>query len=68
MDLQVPEATIALRQGVGRLIRDINDHGIVMIADNRLRTKSYGPQMLNSLPPMKRTSDLPEVIEFATEI
>ncbi|MDJ0881285.1 MAG: ATP-dependent DNA helicase [Gammaproteobacteria bacterium] len=68
MDVQVPEATIALRQGVGRLIRDVADHGIVMIADNRLYTKSYGPKMLSSLPPMKRTSNLSEVIEFAREI
>jgi ATP-dependent DNA helicase DinG len=67
-DLQIPEATITLRQGVGRLIRDSNDYGIVMIADNRLRLKSYGKQMLNSLPDMEITSDRSKVLEFALKI
>ena len=41
-EVQIPEATISLRQGVGRLIRDIGDQGIVALCDNRLNTKSYG--------------------------
>ena len=67
-DVQIPEATIALRQGVGRLIRDITDQGIVMIADNRLITKSYGKDFLNSLPDMQRCSELAQALEFAAKI
>ena len=50
----LPEAVIALRQGIGRLIRDETDIGVVMVGDIRLRTRSYGKVFLNSLPPMKR--------------
>jgi ATP-dependent DNA helicase DinG len=64
-DVQVPEATISLKQGVGRLIRDIHDYGIVMIADRRLTTKAYGKNMLDSLPPMKVTSERSQVFDFA---
>jgi len=65
MEVQIPEATISLRQGVGRLIRDINDRGIVMLCDNRLNSKSYGRNLIESLPPMKRANDLAEVTQFA---
>lgn len=64
MDVQIPEATINLRQGVGRLIRDIEDRGVVVLCDNRLNSKAYGEQMLDSLPPMKRTNSLSEVQAF----
>lgn len=67
-DVQIPEATISLRQGVGRLIRDINDSGIVMIADNRLTTKPYGRDFLNSLPDMQRCQSLPLILEFARQL
>ena len=52
LEYALPEAVIALRQGVGRLIRDEHDRGIVMIGDRRLQTHSYGRAFLNSLPPM----------------
>ena len=65
MDVQVPEATISLRQGVGRLIRDINDRGIVVLCDNRLNTKSYGRAMIDSLPPMPVSNNLERVKVFA---
>jgi ATP-dependent DNA helicase DinG len=65
MDIQIPEATISLRQGVGRLIRDVDDRGIVALCDNRLNSKSYGPKLIDSLPPMKRCNDLSVVKEFA---
>ncbi len=68
VDVQVPEATIALRQGVGRLIRDVTDRGIVAICDNRLHSRAYGKGMLASLPPMRRTSELDEVRAFAREL
>jgi ATP-dependent DNA helicase DinG len=64
-EVQIPEATISLRQGVGRLIRDAADRGIVALCDNRLNTKGYGRGMLDSLPPMRRSTDLDEVISFA---
>jgi len=63
-DVQVPEATIALRQGVGRLIRDASDRGLVMIADERLRSKPYGKRMLDSLPPMQRITDRQQAIDW----
>jgi ATP-dependent DNA helicase DinG len=66
-DEQVPQAVIALKQGVGRLIRDDADFGVVMICDTRLVTKGYGRAFLSSLPPMKRTRDLDEVTGFLRE-
>ena len=65
---EIPEATISLRQGVGRLIRDTGDRGIVALCDNRLNTKGYGRGMLDSLPPMRRSSDLDEVKAFARQL
>lgn len=53
LDLQVPEAIIRLKQGFGRLIRSKSDRGIVVILDNRIRTKRYGRLFLSSLPPAK---------------
>ena len=67
-DVQIPEATINLRQGVGRLIRDVQDQGIVMIADNRLQTKSYAKGILQSLPDMQRATTLKEALDFAAEL
>ncbi|MFT7461535.1 MAG: ATP-dependent DNA helicase DinG, partial [Planctomycetota bacterium] len=64
MEYQVPEAVITLKQGIGRLIRDKNDYGLLMICDPRLKTKSYGKIFLNSLPPMEQTHDLADVEEF----
>ena len=63
-DEQVPQAVIALKQGVGRLIRDAGDFGVVMICDSRLVTKGYGRAFLASLPPMKRSREVEEVCEF----
>ena len=67
-EVQIPEATISLRQGVGRLIRDNGDRGIVVLCDNRLNSKGYGRGMLDSLPPMPRSSDIDEVKSFAREL
>jgi len=50
------------------LIRDINDTGIVMIADKRLQTKSYGKDFISSLPDMSRCSKLQQALEFAASI
>ncbi len=64
MEYQLPEAVITLKQGIGRLIRDKQDYGLLMICDPRLKTKSYGKIFLNSLPMMQQTHDLSEVKEF----
>jgi ATP-dependent DNA helicase DinG len=64
VDYQLPQAVLALKQGVGRLIRDPEDFGVVLLADPRLRTKGYGRQFLASLPPMARTDDPAEAVAF----
>lgn len=61
---QLPLAVIALRQGVGRLIRDVDDRGVLMIGDNRLLTKSYGRVFLQSLPAIPITRELEDVRRF----
>jgi len=66
MDYQLPQAVIALKQGVGRLIRDVNDRGVLMLADPRLLTRSYGRVFLDSLPSMTRTRSLRRVEQFFT--
>ncbi|MGH8505275.1 MAG: ATP-dependent DNA helicase [Stenotrophobium sp.] len=60
-DHQIPLAVMALRQGVGRLIRDAGDRGLLMLCDPRLRSKAYGRRMLASLPQMPQTDDLAAV-------
>jgi ATP-dependent DNA helicase DinG len=52
----VPQAIIALKQGLGRLIRSTTDRGVLAILDPRLRTKGYGRTFLQSLPPCRVTS------------
>jgi len=64
MDYQVPTAVIALRQGVGRLIRDVEDRGVLMVCDPRLLKKAYGQIFLDSVPPMRRTRDIADVQAF----
>lgn len=63
-DIQLPDAVIALKQGVGRLIRDTDDRGVVVICDQRLVTRNYGALFLQSLPDMSRTRDLSQAIAF----
>jgi len=61
---QLPTAVIALRQGVGRLIRDVNDKGVLMVCDPRLLKRAYGHMFLNSVPAMKRSREIDDVNEF----
>jgi len=61
---QIPEATIALKQGAGRLIRSTKDTGVLVMCDPRLRTKQYGNIIINSLPPFKWVFDSKQTIEF----
>lgn len=63
-DIQIPEAVITLKQGVGRLIRDVTDRGVVIICDNRLVMRNYGETFLKSLPNSSRTRDLNKVVQF----
>lgn len=63
-ELSVPEAAIALKQGFGRLIRTVDDAGVVAILDKRLRTKGYGRAMRASLPPASPLHDLDQVRTF----
>ncbi len=64
MDHQLPAAVILLKQGVGRLIRDPADRGVMMICDPRLASRPYGRVFLNSLPPMARTRTRGDVEAF----
>ena len=57
MQVSVPRAALLLAQGTGRLIRSIEDRGVVAILDSRIVTKRYGSVLLNSMPPLWRTSD-----------
>ena len=66
-DEQVPQAVIALKQGVGRLIRDEQDFGVVVLCDPRLLSRGYGRAFLDSLPPMPRTRSLEHVRGFLRE-
>ncbi|CAK0779311.1 putative ATP-dependent DNA helicase HI_0387 [Gammaproteobacteria bacterium] len=63
-EFQLPHAVITLKQGVGRLIRDITDRGVMVLCDPRLLTKPYGKVFLDSLPPMTRTRKLEVVQRF----
>lgn len=65
--LQIPDAVLTLKQGVGRLIRSVTDKGVVCICDPRLVGKDYGGLFVNSLPDMKRTRDQHKVIEFLSD-
>jgi ATP-dependent DNA helicase DinG len=64
MGWQVPSAVIALKQGAGRLIRDVHDRGVLVLCDPRLTSKGYGKLFLASVPPMPRTRDLAQVRAF----
>jgi ATP-dependent DNA helicase DinG len=64
LDYQVPAAIIALKQGLGRLIRTKQDRGVLAILDGRLRHKPYGRLFLASLPPCPTTHELREVAAF----
>ena len=68
MSMQLPEAIIRLKQGVGRLIRDDYDKGVMVICDKRIIEKSYGIKIWKSLPPFKRTRNESAVINFLEEL
>lgn len=63
-EYQLPKAVMSLKQGVGRLIRDVNDRGVMVICDPRLVHPRYGRVFLDSLPPMHRSIDLSHIHQF----
>jgi ATP-dependent DNA helicase DinG len=63
-DYQLPEAALALKQGVGRLIRSEDDYGAVVICDPRMVTKNYGRVFVACLPPMPVTRETDEALRF----
>ena len=67
-EYQLPQAVLALKQGVGRLIRDNADAGVVMICDPRLTTRSYGRVFVQSLPPMPATQEVREAIAMLERV
>mgnify|MGYP000583020265 CR=1 FL=1 len=66
-EYQLPEAVIGLRQGVGRLIRDASDRGVLVLGDTRILGKSYGRLFRKSLPPMPLIRDLESVEAFFSD-
>jgi len=66
-EYQLPQAVTLLKQGVGRLIRDERDRGVLMILDDRLLTKSYGRTVMASLPPFRRSRSVEEACDFFRE-
>jgi ATP-dependent DNA helicase DinG len=67
-EFQLPQAVLALKQGVGRLIRDFDDRGLIVVGDPRLRTRSYGRVFLASLPSMPLLDELEDALEFAATL
>lgn len=67
-NLSLPNAVLALKQGVGRLIRDANDRGVLMIADPRLTGRDYGRHIFASLPSMRKTRDEQTVLTFINQL
>ena len=62
--IQIPAAVIQLKQGIGRLIRDTNDSGVLVLCDPRFLSKPYGKVFMRSLPPMPITQQLNDVAQF----
>jgi ATP-dependent DNA helicase DinG len=63
-DYQVPEAVLTLKQGFGRLIRSLEDRGVLVLLDPRVRTQRYGQVFLQSLPPYRVTQTITDVEAF----
>ena len=65
--IQLPQAVLTLKQGAGRLIRQSDDFGVLILGDPRLTGKSYGRLFLSSLPPMTRVDSAAEAARFLSE-
>ena len=64
LDYQVPGAVLTLKQGFGRLIRSLEDRGVLVLLDPRVARKGYGATFLGSLPPYRVTRDMAAVRDF----
>ncbi len=67
-DFQIPRAVLSLRQGVGRLMRNAGDAGLISVLDTRLFSKRYGRVFLKSLPPSPVVRDMSEIQAFFTAL
>jgi ATP-dependent DNA helicase DinG len=63
-DYQVPSAVLTLKQGFGRLIRSLEDRGVLVLLDPRITRQRYGKTFLASLPPYRVTQTITDVEEF----
>jgi ATP-dependent DNA helicase DinG len=63
-EYQLPQAVLALKQGVGRLIRDFDDFGVIVIGDPRIKTKAYGRVFLDSMPPSPVVTEVQVAADF----
>jgi ATP-dependent DNA helicase DinG len=63
-EYQVPSAVITLKQGFGRLVRSLNDRGVLMLLDPRMQRQRYGRIFLDSLPPYRQTHSIDDVENF----
>lgn len=63
-DYQVPEAVLTLKQGFGRLIRSLEDRGVLVLLDPRIQRQRYGRTFLASLPPYRMTTTITDVESF----
>jgi ATP-dependent DNA helicase DinG len=63
-DYQVPSAVITLKQGFGRLVRSLQDRGVLMLLDPRIQRQRYGRIFLDSLPPYRLTQSIEDVEAF----
>jgi len=66
--VDLPRAATLLAQGSGRLIRSVDDRGVVAVLDPRLATAGYRGVLLATLPPMRRTVDRRQVEAFFQDI
>jgi ATP-dependent DNA helicase DinG len=66
-EYQLPQAVLALKQGAGRLIRDFEDFGVILIGDPRITSKSYGRMFLQSLPASPILTDASAAAKFLSE-
>jgi ATP-dependent DNA helicase DinG len=64
---QLPQAVLAMKQGAGRLLRDQDDYGVIVLCDPRITTKSYGRVFLRSFEPMPSTSSIDDVAQFLSD-
>jgi ATP-dependent DNA helicase DinG len=66
-EYQLPQAVLSLKQGVGRLIRDFEDFGVIVLGDPRIKTKGYGKVFLQALPPSPVITDTGAAAQFLAE-